>query len=215
MKWSDKAWNECASVYDKILELPFLNELLNGKLPQEKFHFYLQQDAIYLAEYGKILAGIAAKLDRQEWREDFLKFSSDTVVVEQVLHQHYLKCNDRNIEATPTCALYTGHMYQRLAGASIEEALATVLPCFWVYKKVGDYILEKQITKENPYQPWIDTYGGDDFALAVQKAIDICDEAANDTTPALRESMTRAFKMSFKMEWMFWDSAWKLEQWPL
>ncbi|MCG6191040.1 TenA family protein [Maribellus maritimus] len=215
MKWSDKAWNECASVYNKILKLPFLNELMNGTLPQEKFQFYLQQDAIYLAEYGKILAGIAAKLNRKEWREDFLKFSSDTVSVEQALHEYYLKNSDRDIDATPTCALYTGHMYRQLACASTEEALAAILPCFWVYKKVGDYILENQTKIENPYQPWIDTYGGDDFALAVQKAITICDKAANETTPALRESMTQAFKLSFKMEWMFWDSAWRLEQWPV
>jgi thiaminase/transcriptional activator TenA len=213
MKWSDKAWEECASVYEKILELPFLNELMNGTLPQEKFHFYLQQDAIYLAEYGKILAGVAAKLDRKEWREDFLKFSSDTVVVEQALHEHYLKNSAKAIQATPTCALYTGHMYRHLASSSVEETLASVLPCFWVYKKMGDYILENQTENQNPYQPWIDTYGGEDFALAVQKAIDICDEAAKETTPARQESMIRTFKLSFKMEWMFWDSAWRLEQW--
>ncbi len=215
MKWSDQAWNECASVYEKILELPFLNELMNGTLAQEKFHFYLQQDAIYLAEYGKILAGIAAKLNRKEWREDFLEFSSDTVVVEQALHEHYLKSSAKTIQATPTCALYTGHMYRQLACASIEEALAAILPCFWVYKKVGDYILENQVKNENPYQPWIDTYGGEDFALAVRKAIAICNEVANETTPALRESMMRAFNLSFKMEWMFWDSAWRLEKWPV
>lgn len=213
MKWSDKAWNECTSVYDKVLELPFLNELMNGTLPQAKFHFYLQQDAIYLAEYGKILAGIAAKINRQEWREDFLKFSYDTVAVEQALHEQYLTNNDEDIEATPTCALYIGHMYRQLANLTIEEAMASVLPCFWVYKKVGDYILENQTERENPYQSWIDTYGGEEFALAVEKAIAICDEAANKTTPALRESMTQAFKLSFKMEWMFWDSAWRLEEW--
>lgn len=213
MKWSDEAWKECAAVYEKILELPFLNELMNGTLPKGKFYFYLQQDAIYLAEYGKILAGIAAKLDRKEWREDFLKFSSDTVSVEQALHQYYLKNDDKDVEATPACALYTGHMFRQFASASIEEALAAVLPCFWVYKKVGDYILENQTKNENPYQPWIDTYGGEDFAHAVQKAIAICDEAAENTTSTRRESMTRAFKLSFKMEWMFWNSAWIQEQW--
>ncbi len=215
MKWSEKAWRKCAPVYAEILKLPFLNELMNGILPQEKFIFYLQQDALYLAAYGKILAGIAVKLDRKEWREDFIKFSSDTVSVEQALHQYYLKDVNQDVEPTPTCALYTGHMYRQLAGASIEEALAVVLPCFWVYNEVGDYILENQTRNENPYQPWIDTYGGEDFALAVQKVIAICDEAAENTTPARRELMDQAFKMSFKMEWMFWDSAWRLEQWPV
>ncbi len=215
MKWTEEAWRECAPVYTEILKLPFLNELMSGNLPQEKFLFYLYQDALYLKAYGIILAGIAGKLDRKEWREDFFKFSSDTVSVEQALHQYYLKGINKGIEPTPTCALYTGHMYSQLAGASTEEALAAVLPCFWVYKKVGDHILENQTKNGNPYQPWIDTYGGEDFASAVQKAMAICDEAAINTTPARRVAMNRAFKLSFKMEWMFWHSAWIMEQWPV
>ena len=216
MKWSEEAWRASAPVYEAILHLPFIKELMSGDLPQEKFHFYLQQDALYLAEYGKILAGIAGKLDQKDWREAFLKFASDTVSVEQDLHQLYLK-EDKNkeTEATPTCTLYTGHLYQQLAGASIEEALAAVLPCFWVYKKVGDHILAHQNQTNNPYQAWINTYGGEDFALAVNKAIAICDEAAVDTTTARRKQMTRAFGLAFKMEWMFWNSAWNLEQWPV
>lgn len=216
MKWSEEAWGANAPVYEAVINLPFIKELMNGELAQEKFHFYLQQDAHYLAEYGKILAAIAGKLDRKEWREAFLKFASDTVSVEQALHQFYLKEDKHKAtEPSPTCALYTGHLYQQLAGASIEEALAAVLPCFWVYQKVGDHILAHQSQTNNPYQAWINTYGGEDFALAVNKAIAICDAAAADTTPARRKQMTRAFGLAFKMEWMFWNSAWNLEQWPV
>lgn len=215
MKWSKEAWSVCTPVYDKILELPFISALMTGDLPLQKFHFYLQQDAFYLAEYGKVLAGIASKLDQKAWREDFLKFSSDTVSVEQALHQLYLKDRNPQIEPTPTCALYTGHLYHQLASASIEEALAAVLPCFWVYQKVGDYIIENQSKVNNPYQAWINTYGGEDFNLAVRKALAICDAAAANSTPERRQQMTRAFGLSFKMEWMFWNSAWHLEQWPV
>ncbi len=213
MKWSKEAWETCTPVYNQILKLPFLNELMEGTLPKEKFFFYLQQDAFYLAEYGKILAGIAAKLDCKEWREDFLSFSSDTVTVEQALHESYLKGASGEATPSPTCTLYTGHMHQQLASGSVENALAAVLPCFWVYKEVGDYILANQTKGANPYQEWINTYGGEEFALAVIKAVAICDEAAQNTTPAKRKEMTRAFELSFKMEWMFWHSAWQQEQW--
>ncbi|MCA1745022.1 MAG: TenA family protein [Bacteroidales bacterium] len=215
MKWSKEAWDACAPVYDQILKQPFITELMTGVLPQQKFLFYLHQDAFYLAEYGKILAGIAGKLDRKDWREDFLKFSSDTVSVEQALHQFYLKGDDQETEPTPTCTLYTGHLYRQLACASIEEALAAVLPCFWVYQKVGDYIIEHQTKGNNPYQAWIDTYGGEDFTREVNKAITICDAAAASSTPERRQQMTHAFMLSFKMEWMFWNSAWNREQWPV
>ena len=78
---------------------------------------------------------------------------------------------------------------------------------------VYDKILENQTKNKNPYQPWIDTYGDEGFARAVQKAITICNEVAGNTTPTRRESMIQAFKLYFKMEWMFWSSAWIQEQW--
>ena len=213
MKWSEQAWAECEPIWAEIQKLPFLHELVNGCLPKEKFLFYLQQDAFYLAGYGKILAAIAARLENKEWREAFLHFSADTVSVEQALHQFYLKGNREGSEPTPTNLLYSGHMWRQLACASTEEALAAVLPCFWVYKEVGDYILANQTQGDNPYQSWIDTYGGEVFARAVAQALLIVDSYAANCTDAQQQRMTQAFKLSFKMEWLFWQSAYEMEQW--
>ncbi len=217
MKWSEKAWKSIESIYNRILELPFIQELMNGTLPREKFLFYLQQDAIYLIEYGKVLAGIAAKVSQPEYMQAFLKFTADTVSVERALHESYLKDIGQTvrIEASPSCMLYTGFIHAQLSGKPIEVALAGVLPCFWIYKKAGDHILYNQIRTENPYQPWIDTYGGKEFAQAVTQAITICDEVAATCTEAQQMAMTDAFILASKMEWMFWDSAWHMEQWPL
>jgi thiaminase/transcriptional activator TenA len=84
-----------------------------------------------------------------------------------------------------------------------------------VYQQVGDHILAAQRKNGNPYQAWIDTYGGDEFAATVRQAIAICDEVAASCTEARRRAMTEAFVLCTKMEWMFWDSAWKLETWPV
>lgn len=118
-------------------------------------------------------------------------------------------------EASPSCLLYTSYLHKQLAHAPLEVALAAVLPCFWIYKKVGDYILENQIKGDNPYQSWIDTYGGDDFERSVSEAISICDEIAGQCTKAGQEAMTRAFVMCSKFEWMFWESAYREEQWKI
>lgn len=213
MSWSERAWENCAAVFESIKELPFLHELMDGSLAREKFLFYLRQDAIYLSEYGKILAVLAGRLKQKEWREAFLGFSADTVAVEQALHQFYLHGQEGNSEATPSNLLYTGHMWRQLANESSEEALAAVLPCFWVYKEVGDFVLANQKPGENPYQSWIDTYGGEEFAQAVAKAIAICDAVAAQASPVVQERMTEAFRLSFKLEWLFWQSAYELESW--
>jgi thiaminase (transcriptional activator TenA) len=215
MKWSEQTWQATEPIYNKILELPFLHELMDGSLPSGKFYFYLQQDVIYLSEYGKILAGIASKLDKKEHRNAFLNFADNTIAVELALHASYLK-NASPVfyqGPSPSCLLYTGFLSKQLLCYPIETALAAVLPCFWIYQKVGDYIVGHQTKGNNPYQSWIDTYGSEEFADKVKKAITICDEASENS--AQKEEMTKAFLYASKMEWMFWDSAYRIETWPV
>ncbi len=217
MKWSDEVWKAIEPVYTKIKELPFIKELMDGTLDNKKFIFYIRQDALYLADYGKVLTAIASKLSKPDHIEAFIHFAGESVAVEKILHESFINELDKenNIEASPSCLLYTSFLMRLLTNAPVEVALAAVLPCFWIYKEVGDYILANQTKENNPYQSWIDTYGGEDFAESVEKAISICDEVAETCTDVQRKAMTEAFVMCSKMEWMFWDSAYKQEQWQI
>lgn len=217
MKWSEEAWATALPTYKKILEQPFIKGLMDGTLENEKFVFYIQQDALYLAEYGKVLTGIASRLSNPEHINAFIHFAGDSIAVEKALHEVFISKIQTNSkpELSPACMLYTSYLLRQLAISPIEVILAAVLPCFWIYKEVGDYILENQTKAENPYQAWIDTYGGEDFEKSVQTAIAICDEIAGKCTEKQREAMTKAYVMCSKMEWMFWDSAWRMEKWPV
>ena len=64
MKWSEKAWEAITPVFDGILSQPFIRELMNGTLDKGKFAFYIQQDALYLLDYGKALTGLATRLTK-------------------------------------------------------------------------------------------------------------------------------------------------------
>jgi thiaminase/transcriptional activator TenA len=215
MKWSEKAWEAIIPVYSKILELPFIQELINGTLDNEKFTFYIRQDALYLSDYGKVLTGIASKLKKPSHIEPFISFAGESMAVEKALHQSFVKELSAETEPSPSCLLYTSYLLKQLANEPIEVVLAAVLPCFWIYKEVGDYILGHPKTENNPYQSWIDTYGGDDFAKSVHTAINICDEIASECTLKQQEAMIDAFVMCSKLEYMFWDSAYKLEKWNI
>jgi len=215
MKWSQQAWEDSLPIYQQIIEHPFNQELMVGTLPKDKFEFYLQQDAFYLVEFGKVLTGIAIKMEDSRHAKAFRTFGSETIAEEQVLHDTYFTQFETQpaAEPSPTCLLYTSYMHSVLATQSLPEALGVALPCFWIYKEVGDYIYQHQRRGANPYQAWIDTYASEEYAGAVQLAIDICDEVAATCTPAQQEKMTYTFRMSSKMEWMFWDSAYRLEPW--
>ena len=213
MKWSEKAWQAITPVYAEILKLPFIQELMNGTLDKEKFVFYIQQDAIYLSDFGKILTAIATRLTKPAHIEAFIGFAGESIAVENALHGMY--CEALGVRGTqtasPSCLLYTSYLYRQLI-APVEVLTASVLPCFWIYKEVGDYILAHCVKASNPYQAWIDTYGGEEFAQSVEKAIRICDELAEKCTEEQQNAMTDVFVMCSKFEWMFWDSAYRKEE---
>jgi thiaminase/transcriptional activator TenA len=45
--------------------------------------------------------------------------------------------------------------------------------------------------------------------------IRLTNEAAERASPAERELMLSTFVRASQYEWIFWDSAWRLEQWPV
>ena len=217
MSWSQIAWREITPIFDRIIEHPFLRGLTDGTLDRRKFLFYMEQDALYLADFSRALAGIAYKCPTRSQMADFLSFAKDSVDVELELHRAFLGPNGlaEAGKPSPTCLLYTSFMHRQLSLMPLEVAAATVLPCFWIYKAVGDHILALPRKSDNPYQSWIDTYGGDEYGQAVKRAVLLTDELAEAGADSLRQSMTEAFVLCSKMEWMFWDSAWNLEPWPV
>ncbi|KFF12807.1 thiaminase II [Chryseobacterium soli] len=215
MKWSEYTWQVIEERYQSILEMPFIKELSAGTLPQEKFRFYMMQDSLYLEHFGRTLSVIAAKIHDIRDVLAFMRFAENAIVVENALHEFYFQdfgVTDKGV-LEPACHHYIHFLRSTAALESVEIAAAAVLPCFWIYKKVGDYIYSHQNTVNNPYQKWIDTYGGDEFAVAVEQAIAICDTLAENSTPETQKRMTEAFVMASRMEYDFWEAAYELKTW--
>ena len=215
MSWSETAWEQGKPIYNAILEMPFIQEQLVGTLDIEKFKFYILQDSNYLEQFGRSLALIGARAQDTAHALRFIQFGEGAIVVEKALHTNYFK--EFGIEGkaaiSPACHHYTSFIAKEAALSQVEVAMAAVLPCFWIYKKVGDYIYQQQSKEKNRYQTWIDTYAGEEFGLRVQEAIAICDTVAATCTTSQQQKMTEAFVTACKLEFMFWDSAWRLEKW--
>ncbi|WP_374164633.1 thiaminase II [Arcticibacter sp. MXS-1] len=214
MKWSEAAWSESQGIYNRIVDMPFIQGLINGTLPLDNFKFYIQQDSNYLEHFGRALSLIAARGPAQ-YVLDYLKFAEGAIVVENALHAGYFNQYGISGKAalSPACHYYTSYLLSTASLAQAEVAMAAVLPCFWIYKEVGDYIYKNQRLEGNPYQSWINTYAGEEFGELVKKAISISDAVAEKCSPAQRESMTEAFVTACRLEWLFWDSAWRQEKW--
>ncbi|MDY0781441.1 thiaminase II [Tenacibaculum sp. IB213877] len=214
--WYKKINNQTDYILRKIKEHPFINELMDGTLPKDVFHFYINQDALYLSEYKKILSVTGVKCSDEADTQFFLDAATGVIHVENALHNLFLKQETFNPVPSPTCELYTSYLSRIVHTHSVEESLAAILPCFTIYKQVGDYILKHQTnTIKNPYQNWINTYGGEDFAKSVQKAVEITNKHAQTASDEILTKMEMIFEKASKLEWMFWDSAYNKESWKL
>jgi len=214
--WYTLVRQETDFILEAIKQQPFIKELMNGTLSSDVFQFYINQDAIYLAEYKKVLATVGVKCQHENDTQFFLDSATGIIHVENALHQIFLKDNRLTHEPSPTCELYTSYLTRMVANHSLEEALAAVLPCFTIYKEIGDYIQENQTNKaDNPYQDWIDTYGGEEFAASVNNAVAITNRYAENASEEVLQKMKTAFIKASKLEWMFWDSAYNKEAWKI
>ena len=117
-------------------------------------------------------------------------------------------------ERASACFTYTNFLLATAHWSPVEVAVSSVLPCFWIYWEVGKHV-RAEATPSNPYRLWIDTYGDEDFGERVCNVIATADAMAASAAPAVLDGMIHAFRRASQLEWMFWDSAYRLETWPV
>ncbi|MGU3467518.1 thiaminase II [Methylobacterium sp. C33D] len=218
--FSQEAWARNAAAYETIRSMPFNAELAAGTLPQDRFRHYIVQDAHYLIGFGRALSLAAAKAPDPDTIVQFSAAAQEAIVVERALHGGFFR--DYGIgpdtfaatALTPACDHYVSYLTATAYAEPYAVLCAALLPCFWIYKAVGDDIFARA-APDNPYRAWIDTYAGDDFAAAVAAMIAATDRAARDASEAERARMHRAFTQATRLEWQFWDSAYRDAAWAL
>lgn len=205
-----------AGLMNDIHQHPFNQELAHGTLPKETFVHYLEQDALYLAHFSKALALTAARLPSTQHTQQLLQFALDAVSVEQEVQKTYLTqyhtMRSSVLEQYPACFMYTNYILSMASLASVEEAIASLLPCFWVYREVGRNIAEHN-HDTHPYSDWITLYASESFNESVNRMIHITNELGSCASDSIRDKMQVAFKRSTQLEWLFWDGAYQKQGW--
>jgi len=220
MSFSQHLWQANAPLYRDTLQLPFNQELAAGTLSRERFCHYVIQDAHYLLAYGRALAVTAAKADGAEGMVQFARAAQEAVLVERSLHDGFMRefgiapAQFAATPVTPACHHYTSYLLATAWAEPYPVAVAALLPCFWIYAEVGRDIHTRSVPG-NPYQSWVDTYAGEDFHAAVRAVCATVDELAAKASDETRAAMHSAYTYAARLEWMFWDSAYRLGDWPV
>ena len=218
--FSAEAWARNADRFESIRTMPFNTELAAGTLSRERFSRYIVQDAHYLIGFGRALALAAAKAPQPDAIVQFAAAAQTAIVVERALHGGFFRAygiTPDDFAATPlspACDHYVSWLLATAWAEPYEVSLGALLPCFWIYAEVGRDIFAKA-APDNPYRAWIDTYAGEDFAQEVAAMVAATDAAAEGASPGLRERMHRAFAHATRLEYVFWDGAYRDAVWPV
>jgi thiaminase (transcriptional activator TenA) len=216
MGFCAEVWQATQATRDAMDELPFVKGLGEGTLDRERFEYYMAQDALYLRGFGRALAAAAAKADTSEEIAFFAKAAYDAIVVESSLHESNVGKVGEDVRPSPTCNAYTSYVLGLAQSQGYAELVAGVLPCFWVYADVGERLMAKAgDLSAHPYGDWIATYADEEFAKATEQVKAIADRLAARADEFTVQRMREAFLRATTYEWMFWDAAYRMEDWPV
>lgn len=216
--FSQQLWSGAEPTYERILDHPFLRGLADGTLPREAFAYFIVQDSHYLRAYSRCLALTAGRALDEDAVQMFARHAAEAVDVERELHASLLGDLDltaddlERIGSKPTTVAYSSYLTAVCATGSWAEAIAAVLPCYWVYREVGRTLMARS-SPDPLYARWIATYGSPEFDAVVDQVIAVTDTL--DVTAAEGARCRHHFATTTRYEWMFWDAAWHRLEWPV
>ena len=217
--FTEQLWVSIEPIYAAILRHPFIAGLTDGSLPRERFEFYAVQDSLYLREFARALTIAAARAPKDDWIVMLADHAAGALRVERTLHEGFFREFGLTPEAVvatplaPTNLAYTNYLLAVAYGAPFHEALAALLPCYWIYWEVGKEL--SRAGSPNPlYARWIETYGSDEFGGIVGAVLAATNEVAVQVGDTERAAMRRHFRATSRYEWMFWDMGHRCEPWP-
>lgn len=214
--FTEEAWEKIAPIYQQIRQHPFNRELANGTLGKKRFVHYTSQDVLYLTRFAKALTVLASKLDDPSDVKAVLDLARRCLLDEKEAQAKAARRFGLPVDATvgilPATESYTSFLLRIAAFGSREELAAALLPCFWIYLELARELKAVSVAN-NPYAGWIETYSSESYAETVHCMQKLTDKLARGIVAEMREKMLLTFEMAARMEWYFWEAAYKQEKW--
>lgn len=213
---SEKLRNDARPIWNRIFSHPFVVELYSGKLPFEKFRYYILQDYAYLIGVIRAFSIISAKSEIEISGEilEIARMEATTEIenYRKLLNRMNLTMEDAiKTEVAPTNLAYVNFIISTSFLGNEYEGLASLLPCFWSYLEIwkrNSHLLEKN--ENEIYIQWAKEYGSKEYQALVKKLINLMDRAVGNY-----EKLRKIFLTGSRYEYAFWEMAYTMERWHI
>jgi thiaminase (transcriptional activator TenA) len=205
MTLSNELWQANQDLVQACLKHPFVQGIGDGTLKQQKFAYYVGQDAFFLEAFARAYSIAAAK------SPNFLVFTTfhslaDGVLQELKLHEGYAAkwgVGLHSVAPAVTTRRYTDFLLATAWNGDVGLIAAAMSPCMRLYAFIGEQLACHGIPNHQ-YADWIRTYSGADFQPLTQQLEDLVERYASNT--ALTHS---TYRYAMVCERDFFHAAWE------
>ncbi|KAI8913418.1 hypothetical protein EDD86DRAFT_105158 [Gorgonomyces haynaldii] len=205
--------SKCEHSWHEYTHHPFVQGIQDGTLPRECFQHYIIQDYFFLVQYARV-HGLGAY--KAETMEDSSYFAKVVLSIEHEATKHLNLCQEWGVpkeqvlktkESNQTTA-YTRYVLDKGLSGSLVDLRVAVAPCLIGYGEIGARLLNDPKTKtDNPYYPWIQTYGSPEFHQAVTLGMEHLEREARSLrfNSKRMEQLSQIFAEATDLEIDFWQ----------
>ena len=221
MRFSTELRQEADAIFQGIFDHPFVKGIGSGELKSEQLIHYVKQDFEYLNAFIRIYGLAVSKCTKREDMEMFNKQIG--FILNSEVHPHHNFCQVAGVTyeslqgypLSPSAHHYIRHMLTVAHEGTLGDIIAVLLPCPWTYWEIGKKLLaEIEPDPTHPFYEWMNFYGNRTDTITT-KFCERLDELAAAATESEKEKMKEHFLLSCQLEYMFWDMAYRLEEWPV
>ena len=219
MGLSDDLRSGVAPIWEQVVTHPFVTELGDNTLPQATFDVYFDQDYLFLKDWAILLSLAAVKSPDFDAARQVVSFLHLGLGGEEGLFQQAFRDRGMSkqqvaaLEYRPTTLHYSGYLRKAAYEGSFIDVATTLLAMEWPYMDWAQRLVDAGKRPDNYfYQTWIDMHTSQgilDFVTWLRRTVDSAQVTQED-----RSRMQGIFRDVLRYELLFWEMAYKGEQWP-
>ena len=219
MGLSDELKEGVASIWEQVSTHPFVTELGDNTLSDERFRIYFDQDYIFLKDWAILLSLATAKAPNFDAARQIVGFLHLGLGGEEGLFQESFRERGLSrqdvaaLEYRPTTFHYSGYLRHIAYAGSYVDVIATLLAVEWPYMDWAQRLAAAGKQPANRYyQTWIDLHtseGMTGFVAWMRQTV-----AEAPLRPVDRPRLQKMFRDVLRYELQFWEMAYWGEEWP-
>lgn len=217
MSFSDRLLEIGEPIWNAQYDHPFVVELADGSLDEDRFRHWIEQDYRYLLDYARTFAVAGTKARDESTMHGLFSVAHTILDFEMDLHRAFaadygLESADLEaVEKAPTCVAYTNFLLRTAYDRPLPVIAAAIYPCGQGYLDVAAHAADLA-QSDHRYTPWLEKYTSEEFVEAVDWMTALVDEQA-EAHPGYHDEMIDAFVTSAKLEHAFWEMCYSREGW--